>query len=296
MVFAAAGESNDSPTALYVRGCAALRVPVNTGVAAALQDLDYHSTTRIDFSKNYLGQRGLLPLLPVFERCQGLRELVLADNYLSNESVVSLCDSLEKTTRLESLRLSRNPISYPSGKRLQSLVASSPVLANVDLTSTLMNPGLASRVMVAAAQKRKPPQLAVSDLQQTSSGSAVASTRASGAPAAMDDGVSPRPLGDVDDDAAALSVSGLRGPKSSVGTHLSASHTSHEVERTLRPSESPFRKMPVDRAAKPEDPYYAMETVWAVAADAEPPADGAPRVFHGLLCIMTQMRRSGFEE
>ena len=235
-----------SPRSTYVEACEALSVHVNTGVRDMLPDRAdaFSDLTRLDFSRQCVGRRGLLPLLPVFERCVSLQELELSDNYLNNESVVELCNCVEKMPTLVFVGLCRNPISYPSGKRIESLIRVRRAGSfAVDVSSTLMNPGLARKIAGGNNPEavRKPGQPVVT-LQAAASSSAC--------------------------------VEGAAAPQPPVET----------APRTSNP-----KKFIPNRAVIEDDRWYAMETVWAVAADSiSHNADGTG--YPGLMSVMAHMR------
>jgi hypothetical protein len=266
-----------SPRDDYRDACLAMRTRINSGVLAVLpaHDDGYDSTLSLDFSRNCLGRNGLAPLLPVLQRCEELRILNLGDNYLSNDSVIALCDILGGLKQLHTLRLDHNPISYAAGKRLEACIEHCPSLVTVDVSVTLMNPGLAKRVAMAASRKAIAAGAVITVDMGCADGAAAGSERNDS------QWLSNRPT--RSGWLSALSPTAL----SQQGT---ASNSSAHAPRgdghgsPLMPT-----KLPSARAVAPDHRWYAMETIWAVAADAAGgPADGSG--YPGLLSVLSHTR------
>lgn len=109
----------------------------------------------LDFSKNILGRRGILPILDVARAAMTLRSLRLSENFLTNESVLLLCDALEGHPSLQELDLSENGISQPAGKRLMIFVWKTPALTQLHLHGTLINEGLRRRLHAMLSTRAK---------------------------------------------------------------------------------------------------------------------------------------------
>lgn len=271
-----------SPQLAYRETCERLGLRVNRGVEELLssQESGFDDTTELDFRRACIGGNGLGPLAPVLAELRALRVLDISDNYLSNESVVSLCDALQGHPRLRTLRLAANPISYPAGKRLEALAAQCPALSDIDVSVTLMNPGLAKRVAAAAAAKRPP---------------------AMSAAALREDGYDHTARGHMYD-AADADRTNTGGNSASSSPAAAPSQPFTPGGAAAAAGRSPFpgavqigppaittgKPTPPTRAVRPEDRWYALETVWAVAADAPQAADGSG--FPGLLSVLAHTR------
>ena len=110
----------------------------------------FDTVQHLDFSKNYLGWRGVLPLLDVIARFHSLLSLNLCHNYVTNDCMPRFCEVMRGLPCIVRVDLSCNPISYAAGKQLVALIAAVPTLRQVKVDCTLMNPGLAKRVVRAA--------------------------------------------------------------------------------------------------------------------------------------------------
>jgi Leucine-rich repeat (LRR) protein len=181
-------------------------------------------------------------------RCENLEELNLAQNFLNNESVCFLCDALERhCSRLTKLDLSRNPISNAAGKRLSRLAMNQKMLTRIDVHDTLMNAGLARLISAKCALK---------------------SSRFDGLMALAD---------------AADSVRATRSAASSAATSSNPEDES-TGEATLGARRNDRK---VEDATSKADDWYAMETIWDLAAVAAPPSDG----WGGLASVMALVRQ-----
>lgn len=262
----------ESPKKSYQEQCEQLHYKCNTGVYNMLPD-KYDSLKDIvslDLRRNCLGRNGIRPLLPILAECTNLERLVLADNYLSNDNMELLCDTLRHCRRLRSLDLSGNPISQPSGKLLCRLVDDLPLLADLGLHRTLMNPGLARVAMRKAAARSVDGAGAIAD---------ASSLRYQGL----------RLLGEVCSElvthansassSTSLSANTSGGHHSKAALSVPAAVTDSAAALSSSAAAPPARQ--------PDDAWYAMETIWDVAAVAAPPEDG----WSGLASVMALVRQ-----
>lgn len=144
-----------SPKLLYESLCKEHHSHSNSGVRGMLpvEMSELENIRVLDLRRNCIGFKGLQALLGVVQRCPNLERLWLSGNHLSNSSIVELCNVLQDCPQLELLDVSCNPISNPAGKALGRLVQSLPNLSVVQVHGTLMNAGLARRLVAQAAQK-----------------------------------------------------------------------------------------------------------------------------------------------
>ena len=246
-----ASSAQPAPRDVYCQACTDRRKKANRDVVKMLPSgADAFSRIReLDLFKNFLGRNGLIPFVEVVKRCTNLVRLDLSDNYLSNERVVELCDALVPHPRLISLNFSRNPISYPAGKRLLKLISEKSLLCEVIVDHTLMNPGLALRITNAAREN-------------------ASRARADWASAA-------RPP------AAAEDISIFQAILESGDGQRDGLHALGSVHRETRIQDA------VKASLEPTDDWYAMETIWNLAAAAAPRDDG----WAGLASVMALVRQ-----
>jgi hypothetical protein len=296
-----------TPRSLYVEQCSVFNCKQNTGVVRMLPDnaTGFLDIVALDFSLNCVGRHGVLPVLEVARRCPNLHSISLADNYLNNDSVKHVCSYLNGKPSLHSIDLSKNPISHPSGKLLSAWVMQNANITSLNIDKTLMNPGLANII-------RKKVGVRVADAETVEEGGATVAA----------DGTSLGPVVDAPPTAAdrevvaALQPELLRPPPDADAPNRSESpevRPARPVSATLRillgaaPEEGDefvglrlLKEANEERAVahtrgsssvrksvNPDDDWYAMETIWQLAAKSSQPADG----WAGLASVMALVRK-----
>ncbi|RNF23651.1 uncharacterized protein Tco025E_02751 [Trypanosoma conorhini] len=124
----------------YAWLCRQAGIKPNSVLLRALPEERGASVSRIDSSVNYIGPRGIMPLLKVLQSNVGLEYLNLSRNNLENDEVIELVKLLmtESGAALQFLDLSNNPISLAGGAALLRLVQARPALHSVRLRGTLV--------------------------------------------------------------------------------------------------------------------------------------------------------------
>ena len=123
---------------LYLDECAHYNAHPNSVVLKTLPDttvggmggganfmmIGSNAITELDFSRNYLGDRGLLPLLAVINRIPTLKSLNLSENGLRNNAVISLCTAVlvKPHPSLTTIDLSHNYISKGAATALINML------------------------------------------------------------------------------------------------------------------------------------------------------------------------------
>eukprot|EP00668_Euglena_longa_P016273 GGOE01020507.1.p4 GENE.GGOE01020507.1~~GGOE01020507.1.p4 ORF type:complete len:114 (-),score=47.64 GGOE01020507.1:130-471(-) len=105
---------------------------------------------------NYIGVKGMQPLLAILRVNRGLRTLNLRDNNLENAEVKELVQvllAMEEDT-LTTLDLSNNPISLAGGSALMDLVAKRCRLTEVKLMGTLIQPKVREKIQELASRNQ----------------------------------------------------------------------------------------------------------------------------------------------
>ncbi|AIN98103.1 hypothetical protein LPMP_210220 [Leishmania panamensis] len=136
--------------ALYRHFCAEEGCKANSAFLRYLQDCGGHfSLECLNLSNNYLGPKGLRPVLRMIDLCETTLSLNLQKNGMDNDTVMDLCKVLQRHGSIASLNLSDNPISVSGGKRLLQLVEENPRITELLLTGTHIFEGLQSRIRMA---------------------------------------------------------------------------------------------------------------------------------------------------
>lgn len=124
----------------YAALCRQVGIKPNSMLLRALPDTHGVSVSRIDTSINYIGPKGLAPLLQVLRGNIGLEYLNLSHNNLENDEVIDLVNVLmtESGASLRFLDLSNNPVSLAGGAALLRLAQARPSLQSIRLKGTLV--------------------------------------------------------------------------------------------------------------------------------------------------------------
>lgn len=109
---------------VYVRSCAEIGLRPNSAFTSLLPDrsgVEYTAAT-VDLSRNYVGDKGIAPILTTLEKMPNLRALILSENGLRNNGVGLVCASAARLPHLEFIELSDNFISEGAAKALFALI------------------------------------------------------------------------------------------------------------------------------------------------------------------------------
>jgi hypothetical protein len=146
---------------IYKFYCEQYDVKPNSRVLAMLPERvgDFMSVTEISVKGNYVGERGILPLLEVARLCENLRKLNFSGNGLRNSSVEWIVEYVLATPKLcpkiSHIDLSDNRISMGAGKILLLMAIQRPSVVEV-----IVGP---SKVSTSAATSPAAPSLGPSE-------------------------------------------------------------------------------------------------------------------------------------
>jgi hypothetical protein len=123
---------------VYEESCRASDVHVNSALARFFPERHGAplSVDTLDLSRNFVGDRGLIPVLAVIQRSPHLRKLVLCENGLRNNAVKLLCNVCVKHPSIVSVDLSDNFISEGAGNAIEQLLAENPRITDVGFRNT----------------------------------------------------------------------------------------------------------------------------------------------------------------
>jgi hypothetical protein len=123
---------------VYEESCRASNVHVNSSLSKFFPERHGApiSVDTLDLTRNYVGDRGLIPVLSVIQRSPHLRKLVLCENGLRNNAVKLLCNVAVKHPSLVSIDLSDNYISEGAGSAIENLLAENPRITEVGFRNT----------------------------------------------------------------------------------------------------------------------------------------------------------------
>lgn len=123
---------------LYLRSCAEMGLRPNSAVLSLLPDkggADFTSAT-FDLSRNYVGDRGVAPILATLQRMPNVRAVVLSENGLRNKGVELLCTSAAQMSHLEFIDVSDNFISDGAAVALERLLRENRHIKDVAFENT----------------------------------------------------------------------------------------------------------------------------------------------------------------
>lgn len=131
---------------VYRVACGACSIRPNSQLLSVFPSSKGAWLPQLDLSINYVGSKGLRPVLSVLERNGSHLEMLnLSNNNLENEEVLELVSLLEKSeagARLTVLDMSYNPISQTGGQALLRLRTSRKNITCIRVKGTLISPRL----------------------------------------------------------------------------------------------------------------------------------------------------------
>lgn len=95
----------------------------------------------IDIRSNYLGDRGILPLLATVDHMANLRALVLSQNGIRNKGVEALANCLSRHPTVEYVDISDNYISEGAARSLERLLRCNHRIVDVVIENTKIDVG-----------------------------------------------------------------------------------------------------------------------------------------------------------
>lgn len=134
------GERSRAPSLrdVYLKKCAESGIPPNSAVIGLLPDKAgaAFGNEVLDVSSNYLGDKGVVPLLAAVERMTELRAVVLTENGLRNKAIEALCAVAAKHPTIEYIDVSDNFISEGAARSLEKLLRANPHVVEVVVEHT----------------------------------------------------------------------------------------------------------------------------------------------------------------
>ncbi|KPI85331.1 hypothetical protein ABL78_5613 [Leptomonas seymouri] len=144
---AASGAPSIDYVDLYRQYCTEEGCKANSAFVRYIQDRGGHfSLERLNLGNNYLGSKGLRPVLRMIDLCQTIVSINLEGNGIDNDAVADLCAVLEGHVSIAYLNLCRNPISVVGGKRLLQLAEANPRMTEILMEGTDIFEGLQERI------------------------------------------------------------------------------------------------------------------------------------------------------
>ncbi|KAL7708323.1 calpain-like cysteine peptidase [Lotmaria passim] len=270
---------------VYKKRCADLQCAANSAVVKLLSDIpdDFTSLTALDLSRNFVGTKGVIPLLDVVECATAIRSLDLRSQELGNEAVAIVCARLRRHPSLQRLNMSDNPITLAVATDLLELAKNNPVLQYICLERTLVRPSMVTAIEVQLEKNR---QRAAGQVSPTRSPATFSPTSAAAAAPATSSHLPPAASADTAAKAAlpAPSTSGLASATNTMEASTPAGGGALAAASLLQMASSaraPHSKATVAAAARKRCPPHEVQhvlrpfshTVTDVLFDVDPTAD-----------------------
>lgn len=139
---------------LYEDQCREHAAHPNTAFAKILPDKQGMPLTAevLDLSNNYVGDKGIVAVAGVIQRCTHLKRIVVAKNGLRNAGIRALCSALAKHPSVTALDVSENYISHGAAEALTALLTENPRIVQLDFADTKLDVEERLRLKELAAQ------------------------------------------------------------------------------------------------------------------------------------------------
>lgn len=138
---------------VYEDQCRDRHVHFNSSLLAALPDRQGAAINSeiLDVSRNFLGDKGFVPLLSVVERSQ-LKSIICTENGLRNNAIKSLCQVIVNHPNIVSVDVSHNYISDGAGTAILSLLKENRKIVRFEIQNTKIDPELRVSIKDALEQ------------------------------------------------------------------------------------------------------------------------------------------------
>nr|CCC91040.1 putative calpain-like cysteine peptidase [Trypanosoma congolense IL3000] len=148
--------SGYSPREVYEVKCRELKCKKNSALYNFLSDAPdaFKSITTIDVSKNFVGPRGVLPLLEVVRFCENLHTLDLRQQELDKNAIDVLCLAVKGHARLVHLNLSANPLDMSACAALLELARVNSAIRHISLDGSAIRPSMMQAIEAQLERNR----------------------------------------------------------------------------------------------------------------------------------------------
>eukprot|EP00817_Percolomonadidae_sp_ATCC50343_P006733 CAMPEP_0117420072 /NCGR_PEP_ID=MMETSP0758-20121206/1487_1 /TAXON_ID=63605 /ORGANISM="Percolomonas cosmopolitus, Strain AE-1 (ATCC 50343)" /LENGTH=604 /DNA_ID=CAMNT_0005201477 /DNA_START=167 /DNA_END=1981 /DNA_ORIENTATION=+ len=122
---------------VYLYNCKKFKVKPNTRIKntiATYNTLVHHE--KIDFSDNFIGNRGIIPIMKCIGRMHDCQQLIIRQNGISNEGCAAICESVTKHPGIHTVDLSNNSLSIFAANGILAMVKANTNLRYVHLNGT----------------------------------------------------------------------------------------------------------------------------------------------------------------
>ncbi|EAN77624.1 hypothetical protein, conserved [Trypanosoma brucei brucei TREU927] len=140
---------------LYSSYCKEEGCKPNTAVLQYIIDCGRrYPLEKLILGNNYLGPRGLRPIVRLVDYCPTMMHLNIDENGADNDTVSLLCDVLMTHKGMQTISLRGNPITATGGKKLLALAEKNPKITHIDLDNTDVFQALLLKIYAATKANR----------------------------------------------------------------------------------------------------------------------------------------------
>lgn len=141
---------------IYAKKCEDLECRKNSIIFNSLPTKPniFDTLNAVDISKNFLGPKGMRPLLEVIRCCSNLKYLDLRDQQMTKEVVDELCAVLLNHPTVIRVNLSDNPLTIAAGAALSELAKSNTVIEQIILENTQIRPVMCNAIAAQLAKNK----------------------------------------------------------------------------------------------------------------------------------------------
>jgi hypothetical protein len=141
---------------IYVMKCEEFECKKNSKIFNILPTKPniFDTLNAVDISSNFLGPKGIRPLLEVIRCCTNLKYLDLRDQQMTKEVVDELCAVLSHHPTVIRVNLSDNPLTIAAGAVLVDLAKNNIVIEQIILENTQIRPVMCNAIASQLAKNK----------------------------------------------------------------------------------------------------------------------------------------------
>lgn len=121
---------------IYMEACKIFNCKPNSKIIELLQTDKFCVNGIIDLYLNFVGNRGIVPLLECIKRIPNCTTLKVCQNGLRNDGAIAICQMARNHPSLKDIDLSFNAISLTAADEILKLVRENQKIVNVNLEGT----------------------------------------------------------------------------------------------------------------------------------------------------------------
>ena len=122
----------------YAAACKHLNIRPNSEIEKIFSEATSLDMRTLDLTRNYLGPKGLLALLPMIQDRHSIEDVILRKNGVNNTVIELLCQVLKSHRGVRSIDLAKNPISHIAGRHLLTLLQNNTRITQLDISETAL--------------------------------------------------------------------------------------------------------------------------------------------------------------